>query len=151
LATALLADPLLLASQQALLAIAIAAILLALVGMLVSVATASERARDLALLDALGMPPGQVARMLALGQAMTAIATSAIGLLFGVLLSRLIVPAVTLTARAARPVPPLVVQVPWLAAAVIALVMAAVPTVAIMLTTPRAGRGAVMIRLESEA
>jgi len=148
---ALLADPLLLDSQQALLAIAVAAILLALVGMLVSVATASERARDLALLDALGMPPGQVARMLALGQAMTAVATSAVGLLFGALLSRLIVPAVTLTAQAVRPVPPLVVQVPWLAAAVIAVVMAAVPTIAIMLTTPRSGRGAAMIRLEGEA
>jgi hypothetical protein len=48
-------------------------------------------------------------------------------------------------------VPLLVVQVPWLAAAVIAVVIAAVPTIAIMLTTPRAGRGASMIRLESEA
>ncbi|MGN6793997.1 MAG: FtsX-like permease family protein [Streptosporangiaceae bacterium] len=151
LAQSLLADPLALASQQALLAIAIAAVLLALVGMLVSVATAAERARDLALLHALGMPPRQVARMLALEQAMTAVATSVVGVLFGVALSKVIVPATTLTAQAARPIPPLVVQVPWLAAAVIAVVMAAVPTLAITFTAPRAGSGAAMIRLEGEA
>ena len=151
LARSLLADPPALASQQALLAIAIAAILLALVGMLVSVATAAERARDLTLLHALGMPPRQVARMLALEQAMTAVATSAVGVLFGVALSKVIVPADTLTAQATRPVPPLVVQVPWLAAAVIAVVMAAVPTLAIMFTAPRADRGAALISLEGEA
>lgn len=151
LAQSLLADPLALASQQALLAIAIAAILLALIGMLVSVATAAERARDLTLLHALGMPPRQVARMLALEQAMTAVATSAVGVLFGVALSKVIVPADTLTAQATRPVPPLVVQVPWLAAAVIAIVMAAVPTLAIMFTAPRADRGTAMISLEGEA
>jgi hypothetical protein len=151
LAQSLLADPLTLASQQALLAIAIAAVLLALVGMLVSVATAAERARDLALLNALGMPPRQVARMLALEQAMTAVTTSVLGALFGVALSQVIVPADTLTAKAARPIPPLVVQVPWLAAAVIAVVMAAVPTLAIMFTTPRGDSGAAMIRLEGEA
>lgn len=150
-AQSLLADPLTLTSQQALLAIAIAAVLLALVGMLVSVATAAERARDLALLNALGMPPRQIARMLALEQAMTAVATSVVGALFGVALSKVIVPADTLTAKAARPIPPLVVQVPWLAAAVIAVVMAAVPTLAIMFTAPRAESGAAMIRLEGEA
>jgi hypothetical protein len=151
LAGSLLADPLALASQQALLASAVAAILLALIGVLVSVATASGRARDLALLDALGMPPGQVARLLAVEQAIKALATSVIGLLFGVALSKLIVPAVTLTAQAARPVPPLVVQMPWLAAAIIAVVMAAVPTLAIMLTVPRSGSGAAITRLEGEA
>jgi len=151
LAGSLRADPLALASQQALLASAVAAVLLALIGVLVSVATASGRARDLALLDALGMPPGQVARLLAVEQAIKTAATSVIGLLFGVALSRLIVPAVTLTAQAARPVPPLVVQVPWLAAAIIAIVMAAVPTLAIMLTVPRSGSGAAITRLEGEA
>ena len=63
LASALSADPLSLDTQQALLALAIAAVLLAVVGMLVSVATASDRTSDLALLDALGMPPGQIARL----------------------------------------------------------------------------------------
>ncbi len=150
LASALRADPLSRDTQQALLALAIAAVLLALVGMLVSVATGADRASDLALLDALGMPPGQIARLLALEQAVTAIATSVVGLLFGVALSEVIIPADTLTAQATRPIPPVMVQVPWLAAALIAAVMAAVPTLAIMATSPRADSGAAMIRLEGQ-
>ena len=149
-ASALSADPLSLDTQQALLALAIAAVLLALVGMLVSVATAADRASDLALLDALGMPPGQMARLLALEQAVTAVATSVVGLAFGVALSDLIIPADTLTAQATRPIPPVIVQVPWLAAALIAAAMAAVPTLAIMATAPRADSGAAVIRLEGQ-
>jgi hypothetical protein len=149
-ASALSADPLSLDTQQALLALAIAAVLLALIGVLVSVATASDRASDLALLDALGMPPGQIARLLALEQAVTAVATSVVGLLFGVALSELIIPADTLTAHATRPIPPLAVQVPWLPAALIAVVMAAMPTLAIMATSPRADSGAAVIRLEGQ-
>ena len=77
IAKALLADPFSLASQQALLAVAIAALLLAVIGLLASVATAAERTRDVALLDALGMPPGQVARLLGLEQALTAVSPAA--------------------------------------------------------------------------
>ncbi len=137
LASSLLADPLSLASQQALLALAIAAVLLAIIGMLVSIATASERSRDLALLDALGMPPRQIARLLGLEQGLTAVAPSAIGLLFGAALSELIIPAVTLTPRASRPIPAVAVQVPWLLAIAIALAMAVLPTLAIVLALPR--------------
>jgi hypothetical protein len=150
-ARALLADPFSLASQQALLAIAIAALLLAVIGLLASVATAAERARDVALLDALGMPPGQVARLLGLEQAVTVGVTCGIGLLFGAALSELIIPAVALTSRASRPVPAIVVQVPWLQAAAVALAIAAVPTLAITLAVPRRGSGAARIRLEDEA
>ncbi|HUD39931.1 MAG TPA: ABC transporter permease [Streptosporangiaceae bacterium] len=148
---ALLADPLSLGSQQALLAFAIAAVLLAIIGMLVSVATSAERSRDVALLDALGMPPRQVARLLGLEQGLTAIAPSAIGLLFGAVLSELIIPAVTLTPEAARPVPPVAVQVPWLLAAVIAVAMAILPTLAITIWMPGRRSGAARIRLEEEA
>lgn len=150
LARALLADPLSRASQQALLAIAVAAVLLALIGMLVSAATAAERRSDLVLLDALGMPPGQVARLVALEQAMTAVATGAVGVLFGAALSTLIIPADTLTAQAARPVPSVAVQLPWLIAALTALAVAAVPTVAVTLTSPRRASGAAMTRLEEQ-
>ncbi len=144
----LLADPLAAAAQQAQLAIAAAAVLLALLALLIGALTA-DRSRDLALLDALGMPPGQVARMLAVEQALAGLATAAVGLLVGYLLTRLIVPADTLTARAARPVPPLAVHVPWLAAAAVAAVIAVVPTAAILLAPPRAGQGAAMIRTEA--
>lgn len=149
-ARALGADPLSVAGQQGLLGIAIAAALLAIIGLLVSVATAGERSRDAALLDALGMPPGSVARLLSIEQALTAAATSVIGLLFGVALSELIIPAVTLTIKATRPVPAIIVQVPWLPAAAIALAMAAVPTVAVVLTLPRSASAAARIRLEDE-
>jgi len=151
MARALLADPFSQASQQALLAIAIAALLLAVIGLLASVATAAERARDLALLDALGMPPRQVARLLGIEQALTVGITSGIGLLFGAALSEVIIPAVALTSHAARPVPPIVVQVPWLLAAVVALAVAAVPTLAVTLAVPRGGSGAARIRLEDES
>ncbi len=150
LVSALLADPLSLASQQALLALAVAAVLLAIIGMLVSIATASERSRDLALLDALGMPPRQIARLLGLEQGLTAIAPSAIGLLFGAALSELIIPAVTLTPRAVRPVPAVSVQVPWLLAATIALAMAVLPTLTIVLALPRGQSGAARIRMEED-
>jgi len=151
LASSLLADPLSLASQQALLALAVAAVLLAIIGMLVSIATASERSRDLALLDALGMPPRQIARLLGLEQGLTAVAPSAIGLLFGAALSELIIPAVTLTPRASRPIPPVAVQVPWLIAIVIALTMAVLPTLTIVLALPRRQSGAARVRMEEEA
>ena len=149
IARALLADPLSVASQQGLFGIAVAAVLLAIIGLLVSVATAGERSRDAALLDALGMPPGRVARLLGMEQALTAAATSAIGLLFGAALSYLIIPAVTLTAQAAKPVPPIAVQVPWLLAAAVGLAIAAVPTVAVSLSLPRAASIAARI-LEDE-
>ncbi len=148
---ALLADPLSLASQQALLTLAIAAVLLALIGMGVNIVTASEQSRDVALLDALGMPPRQIARLLGLEQGLSAIAPSAIGLLFGAALSEFIIPAVTLTSRASRPIPAVAVQVPWLLAIAIAVVMAILPTAAITLALPRQGSGAARIRMEEEA
>ncbi|HEX9065255.1 MAG TPA: ABC transporter permease, partial [Streptosporangiaceae bacterium] len=150
LTSQLLADPLAAAAQAAQLAIAAAAVLLALLALLIGALTA-DRSRDLALLDALGMPPGQIARMLAVEQALAGVATAAVGLVVGYLLTRLIVPADTLTAQAARPVPPLAVHVPWLAAVAVAVVIAAVPTAAILLAPPRAGRGAAMIRTEAPA
>lgn len=150
-AQSLLANPLSLASQQALLSLAIAAVLLALIGMLVSIVTASERSRDMALLDALGMPPRQIARLLGLEQGLTAVAPSAIGLLFGALLSELVIPAVTLTPQAGKPIPPVSVQVPWLVAAVVAVALAVLPTLAITVAVPRRDSGAARIRIEDEA
>ena len=144
----LLADPLAAAAQRAQLAIAAAAILLALLALLIGVLTA-DRSRDLALLDALGMRPRQVARMLAFEQILSGVATAAVGLLVGYLLTRLIVPADTLTAQAARPVPPLAVHVPWLVAGCVAAVIATVPTLAILLAPPRTDKGAAMLRNEA--
>jgi ABC-type antimicrobial peptide transport system permease subunit len=110
------------------LGIAAAAVILACAGFAVSVATARERARDMALLDALGTPAGQLTGLLCLEQALLAGLAAAAGLILGALLSRLIIPAVSLTAQAAQPVPPVLVEIPWGPAVAVAVLIAALPT-----------------------
>jgi hypothetical protein len=92
-----------------------------------------------------------VARLLGLEQGLTAVAPSAIGLVFGAVLSELIIPAVTLTPQASKPIPPVSVQVPWLLAALVALAMTIVPTLAITAAVPRRGSGVARIRIEQDA
>jgi FtsX-like permease family len=149
-ASALRAAPLSSAPLQALLAIALAALILAAAGFAVSVATARERERDASLLDALGARPGQVVGLLCLEQAMLAVPAAAAGLLLGFLLSRLIIPAVSLTAQATRPIPPVSVQVPWAAAAGVAVLIAALPAAATALGALRRGGTAARLRAEEE-
>jgi hypothetical protein len=150
LAQSLLDAPLSAAPQQALLAIALAAVLLACAGFLISVATARERARDVALLDALGARPGQVARLLCAEQAMLAIPAAAAGLLLGFVLGRLLIPAISLTPAATRPVPPVVVEVPWALVAAIAVAVGAAPVVAALLAMPRTAATAARLRVEEQ-
>jgi hypothetical protein len=126
-ASSLLASPLAAAPQLAMLAIAAAAVILAAAGFLVSAATARERARDLALLAALGATRRQLTGVLCLEQAALAVPAAAAGLLLGGVLARLIVPAVTLTASGARPVPPVLVQLPLAVPGAVALTVAVVP------------------------
>ncbi len=147
---ALLTQPLATAPQQALLAIAVAAVLLAAAGFVVGIAASRERAHDVLLLDALGTPPALIIRLLCLEQALLAVPTAAAGLLLGALLSRLIVPAVNLTAQAAAPIPPVLVHVPWAACAAVAGVIAATPTLATALAGLRRPQAAVRLRLEAE-
>jgi hypothetical protein len=71
-------------------------------------------------------------------------------LLLGVLLSLLIVPAVSLTAQAAHPDPPILVQLPWAAAIGVAVVIAAVPTLAAGLLATRRIAAAAVLRVEEE-
>jgi hypothetical protein len=126
-ATALLANPLAAAPQLAMLAIAAAAVALAIGGFLVAAATARERAHDMALLAALGATKRQLTRLLCLEQAMVAIPAAAAGLLLGVLLARLVVPAVTITATGRHPQPPALIQVPMAVPVAVAVIMAVVP------------------------
>jgi hypothetical protein len=145
----LLTQPLSTAPQQALLAIALAAVLLAAAGFVVGIAASRERARDIVLLDALGTPPSAIIRLLCLEQLLLAVPTAVAGLLLGALLSRLIVPAVNLTAQAAPPVPPVLVHVPWAACAVVAAVIAATPTLTTGLAGLRPPQAAARLRLEA--
>jgi hypothetical protein len=127
MARGLTADPLGAAPQLAMLAIALAALILAAAGFLVAAATARERARDLALLASLGATRRQLTRLLCLEQALLSVPAAAAGLVLGVLLAQLVVPAVTLSSAGARPDPPVLVLVPLAVPAVVALVIAAAP------------------------
>ena len=142
--------PLSVAPLLILLAIAAAAIALACAGFVVSAATSQDRRRDIAMLDALGARPGQVMGMLCLEQAMTAVPAALAGLALGGVLSQLIVPGVSLTAQAAHPNPPVVVQVPWLLAGGITLVIAAIPVLAAGLPAMRSLAVAAMLRTQEE-
>ncbi|MGN6796199.1 MAG: FtsX-like permease family protein, partial [Streptosporangiaceae bacterium] len=112
-ASRLLSDPMSVIPEQAVEWIAVAAALLAVLGFSVSVAgSVHERRSQAALLSALGVTAPTQVRLLCL-EALALSAPAAItGLLLGVLLARLVVPAVILTTGATTPVPPAVVIVP---------------------------------------
>jgi hypothetical protein len=149
-ATSLLASPLAAAPQLAMLAIAAAAIILAAAGFLVSAATARERSRDLALLAALGATRRQLTGVLCLEQAALAVPAAAAGLLLGAVLARLVVPAVTLTAAGAHPVPAVLVQVPLAVPGALALAIAAVPVLIAALGTGSRTGVTARTRMEAE-
>jgi len=150
LAASLLANPLGAAPQLAMLTIAAAAVILAAAGFAVAAATAGERARDLALLAALGATRRQLTRLLCLEQAALGIPAAVAGLVLGGVLARLVVPAVTLTATGAHPQPAVLVQVPLTVPIAVALVTAAVPVAIAALGPARRAGLAARTRLEAE-
>jgi hypothetical protein len=137
-AAALLGDPLSAPPRQAALAIGLAALVLAAIGFSISIA-ASVRARraESAVLSALGVARSAQAVQLCLEQLMLAGPAAAAGLLAGAGLAWLVVPAVTLTSTAARPVPPVLVQVPVGPAALLAAAVAVLPVLAAAVSTAR--------------
>jgi FtsX-like permease family len=122
--------------REALAAVALAAVLLAIAGFALTASATRERKPELALLDALGMPPGQLRRMLCAEQVLMAVPSAATGLLLGVLLAHLIVPSLTITPTGGIPALPVLVQIPWTAAVIIAAIIAAFP----VLIAPLAAR-----------
>jgi len=103
----LAAEPLMAAPQQALLALAAAAGLLAITGFCVSIATGVQARRgENALLAALGVPQRAVAVQLCVEKLLLSVASAVLGLALGWAVAGLLVPAVTLTGNATRPVPP---------------------------------------------
>jgi hypothetical protein len=107
LTAATLADPLSAAPQQALLAMAVAAALLAVTGFWVSIAAdVRQRRAENALLAALGVTQRSAAARLFLEKLFLSVPAALLGLLLGTVVARLLVPAVTLTATAQSPVPP---------------------------------------------
>ena len=112
--SALLTDPLSTVPQQGLLAVAIAAAVLAITGFCVSIAAGvRQRRAENALLAALGVAPRAAAGQLCLEKLMLSVPSALAGLVLGVVLAELLVPAITLTAAATRPVPPVLIQFGW--------------------------------------
>ncbi len=137
-AAALLRNPLTVLPRQAALAIGLAAVLLAAIGFSISVA-ASVRGRraESAVLSALGVARSAQAGQLCLEQLMLSGPAAAAGLLAGAGLARMLVPAITLTAAAGRPFPPVLVQVPLGWAVLLAAVLAVLPVLAAAVSIAR--------------
>ena len=148
--TALLDDLLLTGPRQAMLAVGLAAVLLGVLGFSVSVA-ASLRSRrtQSAVFAALGVGKYAQAAQLCLEQCALSLPAAAVGLLAGIGLAQVMVPAITLSADAAEPVPWVLVIVPLGPAIGLALVTAAVPVAAAALSVLR--RPDPAVRLRSEA
>ncbi|WP_340380861.1 FtsX-like permease family protein [Streptomyces sp. SS7] len=113
IAAALLRDPLGAGPRSALTAVAAAAVALAAGGFAVSAAGARrERSAEFAVLRALGAPRRDLARLVATEQSLLAGAGLLAGLGLGTVLTRAVVPLIVLTSDAARPVPPVLVELP---------------------------------------
>jgi hypothetical protein len=103
----LISDPLSAVPQQALLALAVAAALLAITGFWVSIAAnVRQRRAENALLAALGVNRRLAALQLCLEKLMLSLPSAVLGLVLGTLVAGLLVPAVTVSAAATQPVPP---------------------------------------------
>jgi hypothetical protein len=149
---ALLADPLSTVPQQALLAVAIAAAVLAITGFCVSIAAGvRQRRAENALLAALGVPPRAAAAQLCLEKLMLSVPSAVAGLVLGVVLAELLVPAITLTAAATMPIPPVLIQLGWSQTLALALAVAVLPVLAAALTIARRPDAAAELRAAESA
>lgn len=112
-AAELLRDPLGAGPRSALTAVAVAAAALAAGGFAVSAAGARrERSAEFAVLRALGAPRRDLARLVATEQSLLIGAGLLAGLGLGTVLTRAVVPLIVLTSGAARPLPPVLVELP---------------------------------------
>ena len=151
-ATGLLTDPLSTVPQQALLVVAIAAAVLAITGFCVSIAAGvRQRRAENALLAALGVPPRAAAGQLCLEKLMLSLPSAVAGLILGVVLAELLVPAITLTSSATTPVPPVLIQFGWAQILTLALAVAVLPVLAAALTVARRPDAAAALRAAEAA
>ncbi|MFJ4867223.1 FtsX-like permease family protein [Streptomyces sp. NPDC088757] len=141
-AAELLGDPLGAGPAAALMAVAAAAAALAAVGFAVGSAGAMrERSAEFGVLRALGTPQRRLARLIAAEQGLLIGIGLLVGIGLGSVLARAVVPLVVLTGQAARPVPPVLVELPLaqvalLVAGVAALPLAIVAVIALRRTDP---------------
>jgi hypothetical protein len=131
-------DPLSAAPVHAAAAVALAVAVLAALGFCVSVAaSARERRSQHALLAALGVPAAAQARLFCLEEALISVPATAVGLAIGVVLARVMVPVLTVTATGAVPVPPVLLALPVGLVLSMAAGLAVVPVVAAAVTALR--------------
>jgi hypothetical protein len=151
-ASGLLGDPLSTVPQQALLAVAVAAAALAITGFCVSIAAGLRlRRAENALLAALGVAPRAAAGQLCLEKLMLSLPSALAGLILGVVLAELLVPAITLTSSATAPVPPVLIQFGWSQTLPLALAVAVLPVLAAALTIARRPDAAAELRAAESA
>ena len=152
IASGLLTDPLSTVPQQGLLAVAIAAAVLAITGFCVSIAAGvRQRRAENALLAALGVAPRAAAGQLCLEKLMLSVPSALAGLVLGVVLAELLVPAITLTAAATKPVPPVLIQFGWSQTLALALAVAVLPVLAAAFTIARRPDAAAELRAAESA
>jgi hypothetical protein len=147
---ALLHNPLLKAPRLVMLAIGAAALLLGVLGLSVSVAASLRTRRtQSALLAALGVGRQAQAGQLCLEQFALSVPAATVGLLAGIGLARLLVPAITLSTGATDPVPAALAVLPLGQAITLALVTAALPVAAAALSVVRRPDPAAQLRAEA--
>jgi hypothetical protein len=152
LADALAADPLAAVPQQALLALAAVAALLAVAEFCVAIAAdVRQRRAENALMAALGVTSRGAATQFVLEKLLLSLPAAALGLLLGAVVARLLVPAVTLTAAAAEPVPPPLTVLDLTQTVPLALVIAVLPAIAAGLTMIRRPDPAAALRAAEAA
>ncbi len=134
-------------SLRALLAVALATMLLALCGLVVSVlSTRAERSGEFALLDALGFSRRGRIGTLCLEQALLVGLGALAGIGLGVLFGRALIPVATLTAAAAKPQPPVTVLTPWAQVLAAVAVLLAAPLVTFAIAGARRRETAAVLR-----
>ncbi|MCX5015651.1 ABC transporter permease [Streptomyces sp. NBC_00555] len=133
-AAALLEDPLSAGPQSALAALAVACAVLAAIGFGASAAAAGrERAREFAVLTALGAPRRGLGRTAAAENGVLVGLGTAVGVGLGAAIVHLVVPLVVLTPAARRPVPEVLVDLPTAGTLLMAAAIAAVPLLSAMI------------------
>ncbi|RLP96188.1 ABC transporter permease [Micromonospora sp. CV4] len=146
-------DPYWRGSRTGMLAAALGAVLLALVGLMVDVwATARHRLGEFAVLHTLGATPRLLARALLAEQTFLAGIGVGVGLLLGAAVGATMAPLVILTPAAGRPVPAATFVLPWVPIGLTAagLLLAALAFSAFIATGIRQRVAAVQLRIGGE-
>jgi hypothetical protein len=152
LAAQLLGNALSAAPQQAVLAVAVAAALLAIAGFFVSIAAnVAQRRQESALLAALGVTQRSQAGQLCTQELMLSVPAALAGLLLGGVLTILLVPAVTLTPAATTPMPPALTTFAWAQALGLAGLVVLVPVLVAAATAARIPDPAATLRTAESA